>query len=352
MKRMLLLLPLLLCLSGCTLSNEAYYHQAQLYLGGGDFSSAASMFSQLGEYEDSADYALYCAALQALKDGHLAVARADMALLVPFKSSQRYLRYIDALELEASGKMEEALTVFTALGSFEDSLARAEQLREAIPERDLANARALMGASRWEQALTVLEKLAGYGESDLLMAQCRDKIARAAYDQAMQLYDNAQYEEALAAFEALGGLLDAPVRARMCRGAMYDQLEEAYAAASMSTAQSLMDRYTEMEDYLASPQRLQSLQDRYAVNLQLAETTLPYVRFGDGMLWRVMQVQEHQALLLSCSGSVFATVTDLAEPFTREEEAAIIMFEYPRLTIDLDRYAFTQGSGTPEDPYQ
>ena len=82
------------------------------------------------------------------------------------------------------------------------------------------------------------------------------------------------------------------------------------------------------------------------------KTYKPYVRFGDGMLWRVMQVQEHQALLLSCSGSVFATVTDLAEPFTEDEEAAIIMFEYPRLTIDLDRYAFTQGSGTPEDPYQ
>lgn len=352
MKRTLLLLPLLLCLSSCTLSNEAYYHQAQLYLGSGDFTSAASMFTQLGEYEDSADYALYCAALDALKNGNLPVARANMALLAPFKSSQRYLQYIDALALEQQGQLEEALAAFTTLGSFEDSLAHAEYLQTAIPERDLANARALMGASRWEQALTVLEKLAGYDESDRLAAQCRDSIAHAAYDQAVRLYDDGQYQEALTAFETLGGLLDSPARARMCRGAMYAQLEEAYAAASLSNAQSLMDAYSEMEDYQASPQRLETLQQRFAVNLRLAGATLPHVRFGDDLFWRVMQVEGSHAQLLSQSGPVFATVTDLASPFTPEEEAAIIALEYPRLTLDLDRYAFTQGSGTPEDPYR
>lgn len=352
MKRALLLLPLLLCLSGCTLSNEAYYHQAQLYLGSGDFTSAASMFTQLGEYEDSADYALYCAALDALRNGNLPVARANMALLAPFKSSQRYLQYIDALALEQQGKLEEALAVFTMLGSFEDSLAHAESLRTAIPERDLANARALMGASRWEQALTTLEKLAGYGESERLAAQCRDSIARAAYDQAVRLYDEGQYQDALTAFEALGGLLDSPARARMCRGAMYAQLEEAYAAASLSNAQSLMDAYAEMEDYQASPLRLEALRQRFAVNLRLAGSTLPHARFGHDLLWRVMRTEGSHAHLLSQSGPVFTTVTDLSGAFSAEEEAAIIALEYPRLTIDLDLYAFTQGTGTPEDPYR
>lgn len=349
--KILLLLPLLLCLSSCTLSNDAYYQQAQLYLGSGDFTSAARLFSQLGEYEDSADYALYCAALDALDEGRLATAKADMTLIAPFKSSGRYLRYIDALELEASGKLEEALAALEALGSFEDSLARAERLRELIPERDVSHARALMGAARWEQALTILEALDGYGESSQLADQCREQIILAAYDQAMLLYDEAQYEEALAAFESLGEVLDSPVRARMCRGAMYSQLEEDYTAASMVTARSLMERYAEMEDYLASPQRLQSLQARFAVNLQLAEAALPYAAFGEGLVWRVMQVQENHALMLSHSGPVFATSTDLTA-FSPEEEAAIVAYEYPRLTIDLNRYAFTQGSGTIEDPYQ
>lgn len=351
MKRILLLLPLLLCLSSCTLSNEAYYQQAQLYLGSGDFTSAGELFSQLGEYEDSADYALYCAALEALEADQLDLARADLTLIAPFKSSGLYLQYITALELEAAGKLEEALSAFEALGSFEDSLTRAERLQAAIPERDIAHARALMGASRWEQALPILEALNGYGESARLMDQCREQIDFAAYDQAMLLYDGEQYEEALAAFESLGEVLDAPVRARMCRGAMYTQLEEDYASATMATAQSLMDRYAEMEDYLASPQRLQALQERFSVNLQLAEATLPYAVFGEGLLWRVMQVQGSHALLLSQSGSVFDAIADPAA-FTPEEKAAIIVYEYPRLTIDLNRYAFTRGSGTPEDPYQ
>lgn len=350
--KILLLLPLLLCLSGCTFSNDTYYQQAQLYLGSGDYASAASLFSQLGEYEDSADYTLYCAALEALDAGQLTVAKADMALIAPFKSSERYLQYIAALELESTGKLEEALAAYEALGSFVDSLDRAERMREAIPQRDLAHARALMGASRWEQALTILETLDGYGESNQLLDQCRREMDLAAYDQALRLYNSEQYEEALTAFESLGELLDASVRARMCRGAMYRQLEEDYANASMATARELMDRYAEMEGYLASAQRLQDLQERFAVNLQLAEATLPYAAFGEGLLWRVMQVQDGQALLLAQSGSVFATATDLAQPFTPAQESAIVAFEYPRLTIDLNRYAFTQGSGTQEEPYQ
>lgn len=352
MKRALLLFPLLLCLSSCTLSSDSYYQQAQLYLGSGDFTAAASLFSQLGEYADSADYALYCSALQALQDGRLAVARADMALLDPFKSSRRYLQYIDALALEKSGRLEEALAAFTLLGSFEDSLNHAEQLQTAIPERDLANARALMGAARWEQALDVLEELAGYGESDRLAARCREQIDRAAYDEAQHLYDTQRYGEALAAFESLGDMLDAPARARMCRGAMYRQLEEDFAAASIATAPDLMERYAEMEDYLASPRRLQALEERFGVNLRLADMELPCVRFGSGMLWRVMQVQDNQAHMLAHNGPVFATATDLDLSFSPQEKAAVIVCEYPRLTIDLNQYAFTRGSGTPEDPFQ
>lgn len=358
MKRILLLFPLLLCLCSCTPSAPDYYHHAQLYLGNGDYESAALLFTQLGEYEDAADYALYCAALNALKHDQLALAKADMELVAPFKSSQRYLRYIAAREAEANGKLEEALGIFRSLGSFEDSLTHVQSLQEAIPQRDLAHARALMGADRWEQALTVLEALNGYGESTELANRCREEITRSAYDQAMQLYENGQYAQAMAAFEALGDVLDAPARARICRGAMYDQLEQDYAAASMATAQELMDRYAEMEDYFDSPLRLRDLQQRYTANLKLAAAAYarPYVSFGTSgeapLLWRVSMVEGSQATLL-CQGSIHpATITDLSYPFTSDEEAAIVLFEHPRLVIDLDRFAFTQGSGTPEDPFR
>jgi len=357
MKRFLslLMLPaLLLGLNGCTFSNETYYHHAQLYLGNGEFAAAARMFNHLGEYEDSADYALYCAALDALMEGRLTVARANMTLLVPFKSSERYLQYITALELENEGKLEEALAAFTALGSFENSLDKAERLSEAIPEAELSHARALMGASRWEQALTLLEGLNGYGESNRLAEQCRQKIHRAAYDQALSLYNSEQYEEALSAFEALGETLDAPARARMCRGAMYAQLETEYTGACTATAQDLMNRYAEMEDYFASPQRLQALRDRFSVNLKLtaAAYARPYVLFGGSQQWRVIGTEGSHITLTAQEPSLFATITDLAPTLTPQEESAVVSWKHPLMTIDLDQYSFTQGSGTPADPFR
>ena len=354
MKRMLILLmlPFLFCgLGGCTLSNQTYYHRAQLYLGSGNFDAAAQLFSQLGEYEDAAESALYSAALEALAQDQLSLAKATFTLIEPFKSSSLYLRYIAAAELESSGKLEDALAAFESLGVFEDSQARVNHLHDAIPLRDISHARALMDASRWEQALTLLEALNGYGESPRLIAQCREKMSRAAYDQAVRLYDERHYEQALTAFEALGETLDAPARARMCRSAMYHQLEAEFPSASMDTAQSLMDRYGEMEDYLESPRRLQELQSRFAVNLRLSGETLPYVRFGSGLTWRVLQVRGSQATLLAQT-PLFSTFTDLPAVFSAEESAAILSGEYPRLVISLDRYAFTQGSGTPADPYQ
>lgn len=354
MKRIFLLVPLLLCLCGCVPANDTYYQQAQLYLGSGDFDTAAHLFTQLGEYEDAADYALYCAALDALKAGRLPLARANMTLLGDFKSSQRYLQYITALEAEAAGQLEEALALFNGLGSFEDSLLHAGHLAEAIPERDLSHARALMGAARWEQALAILETLNGYEDSARLMEQCRERINSEAYNQAMSLFNAEKYEEALAAFQALGETLDSPARARMCRGAMYQQLEEEYPAASMANAADLMARYEEMEDYFESPQRLSDLHRRFDVNLKLVSAVYarPYVAFGEGIIWRVSGVEGSHLHLEAQTGMAFATVTDLAAPFTQEQEKVIIAFEYPRLTIDLDQYAFTRGSGTAAAPFR
>ena len=102
MKKVLALLSLLMLLSaaGCTASNQTYYEQAQLYLGCGDYTAAAELFSQLGEYRDSADYALYAAGLQAIKSGQYALAQTNLMEVDPFKSSGRYLRYLEALMLE------------------------------------------------------------------------------------------------------------------------------------------------------------------------------------------------------------------------------------------------------------
>lgn len=355
---------LALGMGGCATSNAAYYERAQLYLGSGDFTTAAMLFSQLGEYEDAAEYALYCAGLDALARGELTLARADLEQVDPFKSSFRYLRLIDAAELEAEGDLEGALDIYASLGSFESSAAEATRLRAAIPERNLAHARALMNASRWEQALSILTEMDGYGTSGDMIRECEESIAKAAYDQADALYGKGRYDEAMAAFEALGDTLDAKARVLTCRSAMYQQLERDYARADLDTAEDLMARFAEMEDYLESPARLASLERRFRTNLTLlsAAYAQPYVAFGryatgesgleTPLTWRVVGVEEHQVSLLCeqvVDAMTVASATDFPLETTSSEAEGVVSVGLPALA---DIAALTQRElACPATPY-
>ena len=96
---MLLLVCVSIGAAGCSAySNQRYYERAQLMMGSGEYAEAAELFHQLGEYEDSAEYTLYAAALDALQRGKIELARANLLEIAPFKSADRYLRYLDALE--------------------------------------------------------------------------------------------------------------------------------------------------------------------------------------------------------------------------------------------------------------
>lgn len=346
-KRISILLALLLALTatGCSASNQKYYEQAQLYLGSGDFSMAGSLFGQLGEYADAADYALYCAGLQALSDGDLDLARADFELVLPFKSSDRYLTYIAALTLEEDGELEEALRLWEELGSFEDSAAHAELLRADIPADEMAHARALMKAGRYEQARGILEALDGYGDSPALIKECDEAILRAAYDRAEALYASGSFSEAMSAFEALGDNLGAAQRALDCRAAMYEALEAAYAHATLSTAAGLIDSYAEMEDYGESESRLNDLQTRFGVNLSLVSSasTMPCVVFGQyptletgapsPLTWRLIALDNATATLL-CDRVIDAlpATTLPSLMLTAAEQEAVVSFSLPLLS--------------------
>lgn len=340
-----LCLLLALTATGCGNSNQSYYEQAQLYLGSGQYELAELLFSQLGEYADSADYALYSAAVKALEDGDLALAKVDFELVAPFKSSSRYLTYIEALSLEQEGSLEAAFALWQALGSFEDSAEHAAALMETIPAEDIAHAKALMKAGRYEQARTLLASLNGFGESGSLIAECDEAILRAAYDRAEALYAKGQFEEAMSAFEALGDSLDAAQRALDCRAAMYDALEEDYAHASLVSAAELMDRYAEMEDYGESVDRLSALQTRYGASLALvnAAATMPWVTFGQyptqesgspaPVVWRLLALDGSIATLL-CDSVIDAlpATTMPALMLTADEQAAVISLSLPLLS--------------------
>ena len=103
---------LLVCVSIGAAGNQRYYERAQLMMGSGEYEEAAELFHQLGEYEDSAEYALYAAALDALQRGKIELARANLLEIAPFKSADRYLRYLDALDAEnAKEEADDGLSI-------------------------------------------------------------------------------------------------------------------------------------------------------------------------------------------------------------------------------------------------
>ena len=357
-----LALLLALTATGCTRSNQSYYEQAQLYLGSGDYHLATVLFEQLGEYEDAADYALYSAGLAALWNGEYDLARADFELVLPFKSSDRYLTYLEALVLEEGGQLEEALALWEELGSFENSAAHADTLRDMIPAEDLAHARALMEAGRYDQARDLLATMTDITGREALLAECEAALVRAAYDRAESLYAQGDFESALSTFEALGDRLDAAQRALDCRAAMYDLLEAAYPQATIDSALALIEGYIGLEDYRDSAERLAELQSRFGVGLSLLSdaASWPWVTFGQyptqetgapaPLAWRLIAVDGTVGTLL-CD-SVIDALPATAQPtlmLTADEQAALISLSLPLLT---DLTALTEADlRCPATPY-
>lgn len=366
MKKALVALTLLmtLCAAGCTASTQTYYEQAQLLLGRGEYAASAKLFSQLGEYRESADYALYAAGLYALKHGDDALAEANLREVAPFKSSGRYLRYLEARRMEASGAYGDAAAAYAALGSFEDCPERAQAMTEATARQQLEQIRALMEAGDYERAVGLLSALDS-PEGEALLDECRSALLRQAYHAARSLYDSGDYTGALTAFEALGDAFDAVRQAEQCRRAIYAALEERRAAVTMAAAPALIEAYAALGDYRESALHRDALIERYARTVQLVQQDKPYVAFGHyaagesglpaPLLWRVLSVGETEATLL-CASVIDAQ--PVAEPirltFSEAEQPAVLAVQHPALndltgltpadmTASATAYAMAQG---------
>jgi len=350
-------------------SNQDYYERAQLYLGCGNYSSAAELFAQLGEYEDSAEYALYAAALAALEEGDLPLARANLESVAPFKSSQRYLQVIAALEAEMAGDLEAALALYEELGTFNDAHDAAEALRTAIPEEQLRQGRALMSKGEYAAARELFLAMDGYGQSAALADNCTVALNKAAYTAADELCEAGDHLAAMRAFLALGDVLDAPDRAAQCRAAIDLALTKEAEAATLENAGDVISAFEAIGDEAADAMAA-ALRERFGVNLMLASAAAeqPYVLLGEypmgesgvesSLLWRVIGLKGAELTLLCESvidASPIATPTDLN--FTDDERTAVTGVTLPSaadlatlsdLSCTATPYAAAQGAAQSE----
>lgn len=340
-------------------SNQQYYERAQLYLGSGEAEYAAELFAQLGEYRDSADYTLYAAGVAALEAGDLVLARTNMEAIDPFKSSSRYLTYLDALEAELEDDLETALALYEQLGTFRSAHEAAEALRTAIPEAAMREGRALMSKGEYEAARELFLSLDGYGQSTALAANCTSALNRAAYTAADKLCEAGDHLAAMQAFLALGDALDAPARAQRCRDALYESLTQQAESATLETVGAIIEACNALDDEDAA-QLAATLSARYGVNMDVLEQAAeqPFVLLGQyptgesgvesALMWQVIAANGPEVTLLCTTvidASPIATPTDLA--FPEETQSAVTGLSLPS-AADLA----TLGSlASPATPY-
>jgi hypothetical protein len=357
-----------LALTGCYASDISdYYQTAQLYLGHGDHASAAELFVQLGEYRDSADYALYCQALAALKAEEYAIARANLEVVEPFKASRRYLMYLDALEAEEAGDLQAALALYEELGTFAESHLAADRLREAIPEAAFKEGRALMARGDYEAAREIFLSLEGYSASKAMADSCTAALNRAARNAAEALAEAGDKLGALAAYRAMGDTLDAVKRVEEIRGDILAELEKQYADVTLATAPALMEAYRALGDDEAAQARIAELNTRFGRNLQLLTMDAPLVQLGrypcaesgeeKPVTWRVIKTEGSLLTLLS-ETVLDASAEAAAVPvnFTEAEKSAAGEVTLPSmaelavladLTCTATPYALAQGAEEP-----
>lgn len=373
MMKKLSILAVLLCMA-LTLTScgsrdiGEYYEAAQLYLGCKDYAYAAELFEQLGEYADSADYALYARALQAIEEENFALARANFEAVNPFKSSGRYLMYLDARDEEVDGKLEDALALYEKLGSFMGANQAVERLEKAIPEAAIKEGRALMNKGDYVAARELFLSLDGYGASKALADNCTLALNKAAYSEADKLEESGDLLGAMEAFTALGEALDAAERAADCRAAIHAELDTQYAAVTLATAPNLMDAYAALEDDEIAAARTAELTARFGKNLELITMPGAYVELGaypqaesgaeQPVRWVV--IKREGAVLTLLSVNVLDASAEAMAPaivFNEAEAAAVSEVQLPSVadlallndrTAAATAYALAQGVASEE----
>lgn len=373
MMKKLSILAVLLCMA-LTLTScgsrdiGEYYEAAQLYLGCKDYAYAAELFEQLGEYADSADYALYARALQAIEEENFALARANFEAVNPFKSSGRYLMYLDARDEEVDGKLEDALALYEQLGSFMGANQAVERLEKAIPEEAIKEGRALMNKGDYVAARELFLSLDGYGASKALADNCTLALNKAAYSEADKLEESGDLLGAMEAFTALGEALDAAERAADCRAAIHAELDTQYAAVTLATAPNLMDAYAALEDDEIAAARTTELTARFGKNLELITMSGAYVELGaypqaesgaeQPVRWAV--IKREGAVLTLLSVNVLDASAEAMAPaivFNEAEAAAVSEVQLPSVadlallndrTAAATAYALAQGVASEE----
>ena len=219
---------------------QSKYLKAGSLIVAGKYEDAIAIYKSLGDYSDSKSMATKASADILFGSGDYAGAYAIYASLdetYQTHASDYASMYETAKELQANGKYDEAITAFSALGTYGDAETQVKQSK-------YLQAGALATSGKYDEAIIIYDSLGEYSDSKSMSDKASaDKQYdagnyAAAYDiysslgesyqthaedyslmytTASTLQTEGKYDEAAAAFSSLGSYSDAAIQIQQSR---------------------------------------------------------------------------------------------------------------------------------------
>lgn len=249
--------------------------------------------------------------------------------------------YEAAEELAESGDLTGAMEAFTAMGDALDAAKRVEEILAAIhKELDEKYAAATLATTP-----ALIEAYAELGKDEIAVQRIAELTARfgknlelITMDDPAILLGTYPYAESGEEHAVLWRLIKA-------EGSVLTLLSEAVLDAS-AEAQPIQLTFTEAEQSAVGETMLPSMAD-LAGQADLACPATPYAQAqgavneeGASLYWLRDSLENGQHPVISASGAL-----------TLPEEG-VIPGVCPMITLDLEKFTFTTGSGTMEDPFR
>lgn len=139
-----LVLAFAMCLSLCACGKADAYESAVALMEAGNYEEAVAAFTELGDYEDSAQKLEEC---------------------------ENILAYAEAVALFEAEQYEDALAIFTTLGNYQDSLEKKLECENALAYQAALE---LIASGNYENAYTALVDLGEYKDVPELLSHFKE----------------------------------------------------------------------------------------------------------------------------------------------------------------------------------
>ena len=190
------------------------YARGLVYYERGEYASAEPYFQPVQGFMYGKDRYAYCHAYVLETQGDFAAAFPLFAGLAsreePYEDAAIHAAYCEARDAEANHSYETALYRYEDAGAYADAADRLENLQSQV----YRHAKELMDEGQYEQALDLFSMLGTYFDSPAQARACKEYFRGQQYKAADALLAQGDLQGAYDAFKGLGSYADASARAQ------------------------------------------------------------------------------------------------------------------------------------------